>query len=84
MGRRVIRCACLIAWMPPLLEEACSHLIPRFEERVPATILIIPYIEFVTVPLTAAAAILVLYKTVRAVKDGLRNKPSKSSGLNND
>ena len=58
-------------------------MIPRFEERVPATILMIPYLEFVTVPLTAAAALIVVYKTVRAVKDGLRNKPPNSSGSNN-
>ena len=74
MGLRVVRWDILLAWTPPLLEEACSHFIPRFEERFPSSILMIPYLEFVTVPLSAAVALIVLYKTVRAVKDGLRNK----------
>jgi hypothetical protein len=58
----------LIAWIPALAEAGCSY-IPHFEEHFPATILIIPYMEFIGMPLTFFACVTALYK---AVKSGLR------------
>lgn len=76
MGWRVVKWALLLAWTPVLLETGCTYLIPRFEERVPATILVIPYLEFVTMPLTVAVILITLYKAIRA---GLRHRRSNHS-----
>ncbi len=65
---RIVCWMLLIAWTPVLTEVGCSY-IPHFEERFPSTILIIGYMEFITMPLTLFASVTVLYKIVKA---GLR------------
>jgi hypothetical protein len=57
----------LIAWMPVMAEWGCAEVFPHFEERFPSTILVIPYIEFISIPLTLMVFLIVLYKTVKLV-----------------
>jgi len=66
MGWRVVWWMLLAGWIPVLLEAGCSFVFPHFEDRFPSTILIIPYMEFITMPLTVLAAVIMLYKATVA------------------
>ena len=74
----LVRWMLLIAWIPVLIETGCAYVFPHFEERFPSTILIIPYVEFITMPLTILAAVGALYKAIRAGL-GLRRRPNPSN-----
>lgn len=54
----------LIGWIPVAVEVSLNYLF-QIEDRFPSTILIIPYMEFVTMPFTLLAALLALYKGVK-------------------
>jgi hypothetical protein len=67
----------LVAWLPVIVEVCCNYLF-RVEERFPTTILVIPYMEFITAPLTRLAALLVLYKGLRSALHLLRHKDNSN------
>ena len=69
---RIVGWLLLIAWLPVIVEVCCNYLF-RIEERFPSTILVIPYMEFITAPLTCLAALLLLYKGLRSALNLLRH-----------
>lgn len=71
----------LIAWIPVIAEFGCAEVFPRFEERFPSTILVIPYTEFISMPLTLIVILIVLYKSVKA---GLLLVDRRRKGGNTD
>jgi hypothetical protein len=74
---RLVRWVLLLAWVPVLLEAGCAYVFPQFEERFPSTILVIPYMEFITMPLTVLGIGLALYKGIAAgIRLHRRSNPS--------
>jgi hypothetical protein len=72
---RIVLGILLVAWIPVLIEGSCEYVIPHFADRFPSTILIIPYMEFITMPLTLLAAVIALFKIGRSLflRYGTRN-----------
>lgn len=63
---RVILWLLAIGWIPVAAEVLLNYLF-RIEERFSQyTIIIIPYMEFITGPLTCLAALIALYKGAKA------------------
>ena len=73
---RLVAWLLCIAWMPVVVEMLLNHFF-HVEERIEATILVIPYLEFVTGPLTCFAALIGIFKGAKATASLLRrhNKP---------
>jgi hypothetical protein len=75
---RVVAWLLFTAWVPVGGEMSLNFFF-HIEQRFEATILIIPYMEFVTGPLSLVAVLIVLYKGARAIIRLLRrNKNSES------
>jgi hypothetical protein len=77
---RVIVWMLSIGWIPVVLGEFCDRLF-HISQRVSGedpTLLIIPYIEFITAPLTLTAALIALYKGAKAVIGLLRHREKSS------
>lgn len=51
------------------MAEVSLNSLFHIEEHFEATILIIPWIEFITMPLTCLAFLIALYKGVKALTD---------------
>ena len=66
-----------IGWIPVAVEMCLSYLF-QIEDRFPSTLLIIPYMEFVTVPFTFLAALIALYKGVKGTLRLLDHDKSES------
>jgi hypothetical protein len=62
---RIIGWLLAIGWVPVAAEMSLNFLF-RIEQRSQYTILIIPYIEFITLPLTFLAVLTALYKAAKA------------------
>jgi hypothetical protein len=73
IGWRIAGWLLLVAWLPVLIEVFCNYLF-HVEERFPSTILVIPYLEFVTGPLTCLAAVIGLYKGLRSAVRSFRTR----------
>lgn len=54
-----------IGWIPVAAEMSLNYFF-HIEQRFEAAILVIPYMEFITMPLTFVAALITLYKGVKA------------------
>ena len=65
-----------IGWVPVIVEVICNSLF-HLEQRANWNwlILIIPYMEFITMPLTFLAALIALYRGARATVRFLRHNP---------
>jgi hypothetical protein len=74
---RVVAWLLAIGWIPVAAEVSLNYLF-RIEERFEPTILIIPYMEFITGPLTCLAALIALYKGAKAVIELLRHREKSS------
>jgi hypothetical protein len=62
-GWRVILWFLAIGWIPVALETSLNYLF-HIEDRLNETaILIVPYMMFITLPLTCLAGLILLYKT---------------------
>ena len=72
---RIVAWLLLIGWIPVAVEVSLNYLF-QIEDRFPSTILIIPYMEFVAMPFTLLAALLVLYKGVKGTLRVTTNKKS--------
>jgi len=71
---RVVLSLLSIAWIPVVLEEffeGLFHLSQRWAND--PFILIIPYIEFITLPLTCLALLIALYKGAKAITEFMRH-----------
>jgi len=55
----------VIGWVPVAAEVTLNSLF-HIEERFEYVILVIPYMEFITVPLTGVAFLISLYKGAKA------------------
>jgi hypothetical protein len=55
-----------IGWIPVLAGEFCDRLFHLSQRSLEPIILIIPYFEFITAPLTLVAALIALYKGAKA------------------
>ena len=69
---RVVAWLLSIGWVPVAAEVSLNYLF-HIEERFEPTILIIPYMEFITGPLTCLAALIALYRGARATVRFLRH-----------
>jgi hypothetical protein len=70
---RIVGWLLLIAW-PPVLIELCVDYLFHIEKEFPSIFfLIIPYMEFITVPLTCLAGLIALWKGLRSAFRLLRN-----------
>ena len=61
---RIVALLLFIGWIPVAMEVSLNYLF-QIEDRFPSTILIIPYMKFVSIPFTLLTALLVLYKGVK-------------------
>jgi hypothetical protein len=62
-----------IGWIPVIVGELCDRLFHFSQRSLEPIILVIPYFEFITAPLTLVAALIVLYKATKATLGSLRN-----------
>lgn len=69
---RVVVWLISIGWTPVVLEEFFEGLFHLPQRSNDITILIIPYMEFVTAPLTCIAALVALYRGAKATIGFLR------------
>jgi hypothetical protein len=74
---RIVAWLLFIGWIPVAVEVSLNYFF-QIEDRFPSTILIIPYMEFVTMPFTLLAALLVLYKGVKGTLRITTNKKSSN------
>jgi hypothetical protein len=58
-----------IGWVPVIVEDICDSLF-HLSQRAgwDWLIIIIPYIEFITIPLTLLAALIAVYRAVRFLR----------------
>lgn len=74
---RIVVWLLAISWIPVAAEVTLNFLF-HIEQHFESTILIIPYIEFITLPLTFLAVLVALFKVVDAtVRFFEHNKNSK-------
>ena len=69
----------LIGWIPVLVGELSDRLFHFSQRSLMPIILIVPYFEFITAPLTFAAALIALYKGARATIHLLRRDKGSES-----
>jgi len=76
---RIVVWLLAIGWTPLVVEQLCETLFRLLQHETPGIfILVIPYIEFVTMPFTFLAVLIALYKGVNGTLRLLHHDKSES------